>query len=388
MELHEYQAKEILKEFGVPTPPFFVASSVREVEEQINKQASLPCVLKVQVHAGGRGKAGGVKIAKTKDELKEHAKNLIGMRIVNIQTGPDGRIAKKILISNLVEIVQEFYFAITIDRKKKAVSIIVSKEGGVEIEELAAKSPEKILVESIVEGKVLRQYQLLRIAKFLGWLGEDQKLGLSIITSCLKAFFALDAQLLEINPLVKTADGTFFALDAKLSIDDNALFRQKALQAYFDPSQITEEEARAIDVDLAYVSLNGKIGCMVNGAGLAMATMDLIRLCGEDPANFLDVGGGASQEKVAEGLKIILQDAKVQAVLVNIFGGIMNCETIASALIDVHKNHGIQVPIVVRLEGTNVEPALQMLEKSGMNFISGASLDDAAKKVVKLVPKR
>ena len=382
MELHEFQAKEQLKKFGIEVPFFAVASTLEEASALIEKHSFNQAVVKIQVHAGGRGKAGGVKIGKSPKEIKEHVQALLGMRIVNAQTGPSGIIAKKVLLSELIQIAKEYYFAITIDRARGAVSVIVSPEGGMEIEELASKSPEKLLVETIGDTKKLYRFQLLRLIKFLQIPQGAEQSAMRFIGSCIRAFFELDAELLEINPLVLTEKGQLLALDAKLTIDDNALFRHKDLLLLADPSQISFEELEAKSHDLAYVSLNGNIGCMVNGAGLAMATMDLIRFWGGEPANFLDVGGGASEEKVAAGFSIVMNDPKVKAILVNIFGGIMNCETIASALIQIIKKTKLVHPLVVRMEGTNVESAKAMLAQSKLPIIAANSFDDAAQKVV------
>ncbi len=382
MELHEYQAKKILKKYRIPFPEFFVVSSVKQAQEIVEKHALSEAVVKVQIHAGGRGKAGGIRIAKGKEEVVQACKDLIGMKIVNRQTGPQGCIARKVMISSLVSFTKEYYIAITIDRRKGAISFIASPEGGMEIEEVASRSPHLLLVETIGIEKALRHFQLLRIAKFLKWPQEAYEQGFFIINQCLKLFFDSDAELFEINPLVWTDDKKLIALDTKMSVDDNAVFRHKEIKAFEDMRALSFPEAQARKQGLAYISLYGNIGCMVNGAGLAMATMDLIRHWGKEPANFLDVGGGATQEKVAEGLKILLKDKNVKAVLVNIFGGIMNCETIAQALCDVAKKVSIRIPIVVRMEGTNAEGAKKMLDASGLPLVTAHSLDEAASKIV------
>ncbi len=385
MYLHEFQAKEKLLEHGVSVAPFCVAATMRDVEEAIEKGVE-QAVLKIQVHAGGRGKAGGVKIAKNPQEIKEHAKKLLGMRLVNNQTGPEGVVAEKIILDTPVQFSHEYYLGMLIDRKTASVCVIASREGGVEIEEVAAKSPEKIFVEEVSASGHLRIYQLMRLAKNLGWTGIYKEAGIRLVRQALQAFFSLDATLLEINPLVQTSEG-FVALDAKVSIDDNALFRQKALMAMWDPSQQSASEQQAHEHDLSYVALDGTIGCMVNGAGLAMATMDIIRYWGGNPANFLDVGGGASVDKVVEGFKILFLDPSVEAVLVNIFGGIMDCEIIASALIRAIQEVGYKGHVVLRMEGTNVDSAKAMLAKSGLDVVTKNSLDDAAKTVCELVEK-
>lgn len=370
MNLHEYQAKEILRKFGVPVPDFWVASTVEEAAATGLDQA----VLKIQVHAGGRGKAGGVKFAKSKEELKKIAKELIGMKMVNQQTGPEGVVANKILISKPLDIAKEYYLGAVIDRALGKPILIASPEGGMDIEE-----SKNILRLPFGFDGTLKPYQMLRLAKFMGWGKEADK----VVKGLAKCFIETDAALLEINPLIKTPSGEIVALDAKLSIDDNALFRQKEIAAMYDPSQVSPQEAAAKEYDLAYIAMHGSIGCMVNGAGLAMATMDIIQLFGGAPANFLDVGGGATKEKVAEGFRIILSDPKVKAVLVNIFGGIMNCATIAEGVIHAARELKIKIPIVVRLEGTNVEEGRRLFKEAHLNIISAENLEDAAKLAVK-----
>jgi succinyl-CoA synthetase beta subunit len=382
MNLHEYQAKDVLKKYGISIPPYGVAESVAQAEKVASDLTLTEAVLKIQVHAGGRGKAGGVKFAKSKGEIGEIAKALIGMKMVNIQTGPEGVIAKKILITKPVEIKKEYYLGAVIDRARALPILIASPEGGMEIEEIAHKTPEKILkIPFHLDGKI-KPYQLLRLTKFMGWAGEVAKKGAAVAQAVARAFIESDASLLEINPLVETPEGEIIALDAKLSIDDNALFRQKEIASFYDETQDFPQEAAAKKFDLAYIAMHGEIGCMVNGAGLAMATMDIIQLHGGSPANFLDVGGGATKEKVAEGFRIILSDPKVKAVLVNIFGGIMNCATIAEGVISAAKALEIQVPIVVRLEGTNVEGGKKLFRESGVKIITADHLEDAAKKAV------
>lgn len=378
MHLHEFQAKTFLRRFGIPTPDFAVAASLEEVEK-LNLDSA---VLKVQIHAGGRGKAGGVKLARSRQEILDFSRQLLGMRIVNNQTGKDGVVASQILLSPLVAYTKEFYVGATIDRKNACAALILSSEGGVEIEEVAATHPEKILTHPIGPGGKLHGYQLLRMVKFMGWEGALAENGKKLLTNIAKAFLASDASLLEINPLVQTSAGELLALDAKMSIDDNALYRQPEIASWDDPSQISASEVQARKFELAYVALDGTIGCMVNGAGLAMATMDIIHHFGGHPANFLDVGGGASQDKVAEGFKILLSDTKVKAILVNIFGGIMNCGTLAAGIISAAKSQGLPVPLIVRMEGTNVEEGRRLLQESHLNIIIAADLSDAAKKCI------
>jgi succinyl-CoA synthetase beta subunit len=385
MDTHEYQAKEYLAPYGIPIPRFGVASSGAQAEEVVKRLHLKQGVIKVQVHAGGRGKAGGVKFARSPEEIVKRAKELIGMRIVTHQTGPAGIVAHQVLISEPVEIKQEYYLGCVIDRERARPALIASPEGGVEIEEVAAKSPHRILTLPIgLEGK-LRGYHLRQVASFMGWSGATTKQGMALVAALARAFTDSDASLLEINPLVKTPTGELWALDAKLSIDDNALFRQPTLAAFYDPTQHTAGEVAAKEHDLAYIALDGDIGCMVNGAGLAMATMDIIQVHGGRPANFLDVGGGATREKVAAGFKIILSDPKVKGILVNIFGGIMNCGTIAEGIIAAAGELELTVPLVVRMEGTHVEHGRELLSESGLNIISASDLADAAEKIVKAV---
>jgi len=382
MNTHEFQAKEILKKYGIPIPDFGVAGSEQEVAQVIDKLGLEEAVIKIQVHAGGRGKAGGVKFAKSKDEIKSVAKALIGMKMVNNQTGPQGVVAHQVMISRPADIEKEYYIGAVIDRDNARPILIASPEGGMEIEEVAEKSPEKILTLPIELNGTLRPYHALHLVNFMGWEGEQAKVGKKIAMGLSKAFIETDASLLEINPLVKTPTGEILALDAKLSIDENALFRHPDFEALYDPSQQSASEVAAKQFDLAYIALDGTIGCMVNGAGLAMATMDLIHVFGGEPANFLDVGGGASKEKVAEGFRIILSDPNVKAILVNIFGGIMNCAVLAEGIIQAAKEHTIRVPLIVRMEGTNSEQGKKMLRESGLAITAVDSFSEAAKTAV------
>src|SRR3990167_9559514 len=382
MDLHEYQAKKVLKKYGIPVPDFGVATSPHEAKEVASSMNLKEAVIKIQVHAGGRGKAGGVKFAKSLDEVYSIASHLIGMKMVNRQTGAEGVIAKKVLISRPVDIAKEFYLGAVVDRAKAAPLLIASPEGGMEIEEIAHKSPEKILKMPFGFDGTVKPYQLLRLCKFMGWSGDLQKKGFQIVRALAKCFIETDASMLEINPLVLAKGGEIVALDAKLSIDDNALFRQSEMVSFYDPSQVSSQEAAAKEFDLAYIAMHGEIGCMVNGAGLAMATMDIIQLCGGSPANFLDVGGSASKEKVAEGFRIILSDPKVKTVLVNIFGGIMNCATIAEGVIHAALELQIAIPIVVRMEGTNVDEGKRLFKTSHLKITSAADLKQAAELAV------
>lgn len=383
MNLHEYQAKELLQACGVPVPPFGVAGKHQEVEKIIRDLHLKEAVIKIQVHAGGRGKAGGVKFAKTPEEIFSVAQHLIGMKMVNNQTGSEGVVAHKVLIAPPVDIEKEYYLGAIVDRNKAEAVLIASPEGGMEIEEIAAKHPDKILTVPIGTDGVVKPYHLLRLGKFMGWEKHTLEEGMKIAAAIGKLFIDKDASMLEINPLVKSKDGKLWALDAKLSIDDNALFRQPEIVAYYDPSQQSQNEVAAKKHDLAYIALEGNIGCMVNGAGLAMATMDIIKHAGGQPANFLDVGGSATAEKITEGFKILVSDPQVKAILVNIFGGIMSCATIAEGILTALKEHPIKIPLVVRMEGTNVEQGKKMLEKSGLKIHTADNLTDAATLVVK-----
>jgi succinyl-CoA synthetase beta subunit len=382
MNVHEYQAKEVLKKYGISIPAFGIAST-REEAEQVVKDLSLKeAVVKVQVHAGGRGKAGGVKFGKTPEEIIDVAEKMVGLKIVNEQTGSQGIVAKEVMISVATDIAQEYYVGVVMDRDTAQPMLIASPEGGMDIEEVAANTPEKIITMPVgLDGKI-RGYKLFEVAKFMGWSGSTAKQGMKTIAGLAKAFIDTDASLLEINPLVSTPDGEIWALDAKLSVDENALFRQKQIESYYDPSHWTFSEVEAKKHDLAYIALEGSIGCMVNGAGLAMATLDIIHHYGADPANFLDVGGSASKEKVAAAFRIILSDPQVRAILVNIFGGIMNCATIAEGVVAAIGEVGVKVPLIVRLEGTNVDEGRRILNESGLNIISADSLADAAQKAV------
>ncbi|MEX0961941.1 MAG: ADP-forming succinate--CoA ligase subunit beta [Simkaniaceae bacterium] len=388
MNTHEYQAKEILRQYNIPVPDFKVVRDLNEVEAALKELNLNEAIVKIQVHAGGRGKAGGVKYCKSVSEIKLAAKELLGFKLVNNQTGAAGNISKVILLTRPVDIEKEYYLGAVIDRENGRATLIASPEGGVEIEEVAAKTPEKILTLPIALDGKLKPYQLYTFTKFMGWEGEKAKSGAQIASAVAKAFIESDGSLLEINPLVEDTEGKLWAVDAKLSIDENALFRQEKIARCYDPSQITQSEAEAIEHDLAYIGLKGEIGCMVNGAGLAMATMDIIQYYGASPANFLDVGGSATKEKVAEGFKIILSDPDVKAILVNIFGGIMNCRTIAEGVISAVQELHLHVPLIVRLEGTNVDEGKRLLKESNLEIIAAEDLNDAAQKAVKAVKER
>jgi succinyl-CoA synthetase beta subunit len=385
MNLHEYQAKQILSKYKIPIPPFVVIKDLSELDLALETLGTNEVVIKVQIHAGGRGKAGGVKLAKTRQEAKEHVQKMLGMRIVNKQTGENGVVSEQLLITPTSTYVKEYYLGAAIDRKNGRAVIIASPEGGVEIEEVAEKNPAAILTCPIPLDGNMRTYHLWEIANFMGWKGNLRTSGMELVKHLGKAFMDLDATLVEINPLVSLKDETLLALDAKLTIDDNALFRHKALADLYDPTLMSSLESIARLYDLSYVALNGEIGCMVNGAGLAMATLDIIEIHGGKPANFLDVGGGADQKKVAEAFKIILSDPKVKAILVNIFGGIMNCEILAEGIISAATEQKLKVPVIVRMEGTHVEQGKEMLKASGLRIEIANSLNEAAEMAVKSV---
>jgi len=382
MNLHEYQAKTLLAEYGIPVPSGKPAFSLREALTAAEELGGDSWIVKAQIHAGGRGKAGGVKRVRGREELEKAADGLLGSRLVTRQTGAAGQPVDRLLIEAPCAVARELYLACLVDRALERVVFIASSEGGMEIEEVAARHPEKILraVAHPVAG--LQGYQCREIAFALGLkdkqVGQLQKLMLSLF----HLFKARDLALVEINPLVVTEAGELLALDAKVQVDDNALFRQKALEELADPSQSDPKEHKAHQYGLNYIALDGTIGCMVNGAGLAMATMDLIKLHGGAPANFLDVGGGTTADKVAEAFKIILSDASVKAILVNIFGGIVRCDLIAEGIIKAVREVGVSIPVIVRLEGTNVEKGRALLKESGLKIVSADSLTDAAKHAV------
>lgn len=385
MNLHEYQAKSLLKQFSVPVLRGFLAYTPREVQKAAQNLNTAVVVVKAQVHAGGRGKAGGVKIAKSPQEAFEKGQQILGMKLVSPQTGPAGKLVRKVWVEEGVNIAREFYVSLIVDRAEGSVAFIISAEGGVEIEEVAARSPEKVLKVSVAYESGLQGFHCRKIAYFLG-LSKAQGDKLSKVLAVLyRAFLELDCSMLEVNPLIETKEGEFICLDAKVAIDDNALFRQRESFQFLDYDEIDERELRAGEVGINYIALDGNIGCMVNGAGLAMATMDIIQQAGGKPANFLDVGGGATKEMVTEAFKLILKDDSVKGVLVNIFGGIMRCDVIAEGIIEAAKGLGLKVPLVVRLEGTNVDIGKQLLNKSGLRITTADDMEDAAKKIVAAV---
>ncbi len=383
MNIHEYQAKELLSQYGAATPTGKVAFNEDEAHQIAQDLNSGKFVIKAQIHAGGRGKGGGVKLASILDQVKEIASEIIGMILVTHQTGPDGKLVKKVLVEEASDIDKEFYLGMVIDRAKEEIVIMASREGGVEIEEIARNHPEKILKEYIDPVVGLQPFQCRKIAYFLGLEGKSVGKAVKFVSALYQLFTDKDCSLAEINPLILTKSGDLIALDAKMNFDDNALFRHPDIEKYHDPDEEDPTELEAKKWGISYVKLDGNIGCLVNGAGLAMATMDIIKHHGGEPANFLDVGGGASTEQVTQAFKMILSDPNVKAIFVNIFGGIMKCDTIAQGIIAAAKEVGLQVPLVVRLEGTNVELGRKMLSESGLNIITGADMREAAAKVVK-----
>jgi succinyl-CoA synthetase beta subunit len=384
MNIHEYQAKAVLKEFGVAVPEGAPAFTAEEAVKSAEKLGGGTVVVKAQIHAGGRGKAGGVKAVKSLEEVRAEAQRMLGMKLVTKQTGPEGRIVKRVYIEKASNIAREHYLSCLVDRATSRVTFIASKEGGVDIEEVARETPEKIATIAVgpagYSGYVGR-----RLASALKLEGEQAKQCGRLVEQLYRAFLAKDMTLLEINPLIVTGEGQILCLDAKINFDDNALFRHPDIAALRDESEEDPREREAHKHDLSYVALDGNIGCMVNGAGLAMATMDIIKLYGAEPANFLDVGGGASKEKVAAAFKIITADMRVKGILVNIFGGIMRCDTIAEGVIAAVKEVGLKVPLVVRLEGTNADLGREMLTQSGLDVTAARDLDDAAEKIVKAI---
>ncbi len=382
MNLHEYQAKSLFKQYGMPVPENRVVSSSGDVQLALNSLGGDSWVVKAQVHAGGRGKAGGVKLIDNADDVSHFVGQMLGTHLVTFQTGAEGQPVHHVLIEETSQIERELYLGAVIDRSTRHVVIMASTEGGVEIEKVAEETPEKILRTTIDPMTGLMPYQCRKLAFGLELSGDQVKQFTKLLTGLAKLFEEKDLSLVEINPLVVTKDGNLICLDGKINVDDNALYRQPELIEMRDPTQEDERENRAKEWDLNYIALDGNIGCMVNGAGLAMATMDLIKLQGGDPANFLDVGGGATKERVAEAFKIILSDEKVKTVLVNIFGGIVRCDLIAEGVIGAIKEVGVKVPIVVRLEGNNAELGFKLLEESGLNVTTAHGLTEAAIKAV------
>ena len=385
MNIHEYQGKEILRKYGVTVPNGKVAFTVEEAVEAAKELGTEVCVVKAQIHAGGRGKAGGVKVAKNLEEVRTYASEILGKTLVTHQTGPDGKEVKRLLIEEGCDIKKEYYVGLVLDRATSRVVLMASEEGGTEIEEVAAETPEKIFKEEIDPVIGLMPYQARRIAFNINIPHDLINQAVKFMMGLYNAYIEKDCSIAEINPLVVTGDGKVMALDAKLNFDSNALYRQKDIIEYRDLEEEDPKEIEASKYDLSYISLEGNIGCMVNGAGLAMSTMDIIKHYGGEPANFLDVGGGATAEKVTEAFKIILSDRNVKGIFVNIFGGIMKCDVIAEGVVEAAKQVGLQVPLVVRLEGTNVDLGKKILNESGLNIVAAGSMADGAEKIVSLV---
>jgi succinyl-CoA synthetase beta subunit len=385
MNIHEYQAKALLKTFGVPVGHGLAAFSVEEAVKAAEELGSPVVVVKAQVHAGGRGKGGGVKVAKSPQDVRSAAQAMFGMQLVTHQTGPEGLPVTRVYVEEGTDIARELYLSCLVDRATSRIAFIGSTEGGMDIEEVARATPEKVFTMTVDPATRLLPHHVRRLAKALKLDGAEAKQLNGMLAGLYRAFVETDMSLLEINPLVVTGDGQLICLDAKVNFDSNALYRHRDIAELRDETQEDEKEIEASKYDLSYIALDGEIGCMVNGAGLAMATMDIIKLYGAQPANFLDVGGGATTEKVTAAFKIITADPNVKGILVNIFGGIMRCDVIAEGVIAAVKEVGLQVPLVVRLEGTNVELGNQIIRESGLNVIAADDLDDAAKKIVAAV---
>ncbi|MCK6481993.1 MAG: ADP-forming succinate--CoA ligase subunit beta [Planctomycetaceae bacterium] len=382
MKIHEYQAKQVLSRFGVPVPRGFPVETAADAERAARELGTPVVAVKAQIHAGGRGKGGGVKIAKSPAEAGAIARSMLGMMLVTPQTGPGGQKVRRLLVEEGTDIRKETYVGVVLDRSLGLPVAMACAEGGMSIEELARERPEAILREPVDPDRGLLPFRARRLAAGLGLEGESLRKGQKFLSALCRAWLATDASLAEINPLVVTGSGDVIALDAKINFDDNALFRHPDIAEMRDPDEENAAELRAAKFDLSYVALDGNIGCMVNGAGLAMSTMDIIKHHGGEPANFLDVGGGATLEKVTEGFRIILEDPKVKAILVNIFGGIMRCDVIAEGVVAAARELGLRVPLVVRLEGTNVEKGRAILKGSGLDLIAASDMTDAASKVV------
>jgi succinyl-CoA synthetase beta subunit len=382
MKIHEYQGKEILKRYGVPVPQGEVAFTAVEARGAAERLGGGTVVVKAQIHAGGRGKGGGVKVVRNTSDAHDTAARILGMQLVTHQTGPEGRTVSRVLVEQGVEIVRELYLGLVIDRSSQRPVLMVSPDGGVEIEKVAEETPERIFKAFVDPALGLQPFQARQLAFALGLKGDLVGKAVKLMLSVYQAFVGTDASLVEINPLIVTGSGDLLALDAKLSFDDNALFRHPDLKAYRDLGEEDPLEIEASKHSLNYIKLDGTIGCMVNGAGLAMATMDIIKLAGGEPANFLDVGGGANAEQIKNAFRILMSDQAVKAVLINIFGGILRCDVLAQGVIAAVTDLGVRVPIVIRMEGTNVELGKKMLKESGLNFTTADSMDEAAAKVV------
>ena len=385
MNIHEYQAKELLNGYNVPTVPGFLALNPDEAINAAEKIGGDVWVVKAQIHAGGRGKGGGVKVVKSLDEVKTESDEILGMNLVTHQTGPEGQEVRKVYIEKGTNIADELYLSIVVDRANSRVNFIASTEGGMDIEEVAAETPEKIITVDVNPSTGLEEQDIISISKALGLEESLYAKSADLLKNLYKAFTETDMSLLEINPLVLTGEDDLICLDAKVNFDGNALFRHPDVEELRDPDEEDPAELAANKIGLTYIKLDGNIGCLVNGAGLAMATMDIIKLYGEEPANFLDVGGSATKDKVTEAFKIILSDKNVKGILVNIFGGIMRCDVVAEGVLDAAREINISVPLVVRLEGTNVEEGKRIIEESELEVISGSDLDDAAQKITKAI---
>ena len=385
MNIHEYQAKKILNQYGAPVSKGVLIFSSDEIDEKIKQLNSKEFVLKAQIHAGGRGKGGGIKLVKSIEELKVEAKAMFGMNLITHQTGPGGKEVKRLYIEEASDISKEFYLSCLVDRASSKIAFISSTEGGMDIEKVASETPERIITNKIDFKNYVETNEIEKIIKVFSFNSEQKLIAHKLIKALYKILIEKDASLIEINPLIITKDERIVCLDAKMNFDDNALFRRPEI---FQLRDLNEEEPAEIEAskhDLAYIKLNGSIGCMVNGAGLAMATMDIIKLYGEEPANFLDVGGGATKEKVSAAFKLILSDKNVKGILINIFGGIMRCDVIAQGVLDAVKETNLNVPLVIRLAGTNFKEGREILDKSGLKILSATDLNDAAKKIVEAI---
>jgi len=385
MNIHEHQAKQILKKYGVAVPNGVFGLTVEELIEKSKSLNTKKYILKAQIHAGGRGKAGGVKILDNIKELTEASKEMLGKKLITHQTGPEGKVVKRLYVEESSNIEKEFYLSCLVDRASSKIAFISSDQGGMDIEEVAKKNPEKIITTKINYSKEISNEDCESIIKIFSLTGKTKEQGKNLIKAIYKMFISTDASMVEINPLIVTKEENMLCLDAKVNFDDNALFKHPEIAELRDFSEEDSIEIEASKHDLSYIKLDGSIGCMVNGAGLAMATMDIIKLYGEEPANFLDVGGGASKEKVSAALKLILSDKNVKGILINIFGGIMRCDVLAQGVVDAAKEMDINVPLVVRLAGTNFKEGKKILDNSGLKLISAENLDDAAKKIVKAI---
>jgi len=385
MNIHEHQAKELLKKFGAPVSKGVVIFSLKDIDKKIKQLNTKDFVVKAQIHAGGRGKGGGVKLVKNIEEVKVQANKMFGMKLITHQTGPKGKIVKRIYIEEASDIAKEFYLSCLVDRASSKIAFISSTEGGMDIEKVASETPEKILTTKVDLKEDIDSESIDKILKLFDFNEEQKMTGSKLIQSLYKILIEKDANLIEINPLIITKNAKLVCLDAKMSFDDNAIFRRPEILELRDLNEEEPAEIEAKKYDLAYIKLNGSIGCMVNGAGLAMATMDIIKLYGEEPANFLDVGGGASKEKVSAAFKLILSDKNVKGILINIFGGIMRCDIIAQGVLEAAKETNLKVPLVVRLAGTKFQEGKDILEKSGLKILSASDLNDAAKKIVEAI---